>query len=211
MSGLFITLEGPEGSGKSTQARLLAGFLQGAGHDVLLTREPGGTRIGDQIRACLHDVANVEMTPETELLLYSASRAQLVREQIRPALAAGQIVVCDRFADSTLAYQGYGRGLDLVALRQITTFATGGLWPDLTLLLDIDVEQGLGRRAEGGQEMNRLDREAVAFHRRVREGFHRLAAADPARWLVLDAAQPEAALQAALRAAVLARLPAAPA
>jgi len=151
-------------------------------------------------------VANTQMTAAAEMLLYSASRAQLVHEVIRPALAAGKVVLCDRFADSTIAYQGYGRGLELDALMQITRFATGGLTPDLTFLLDIDVERGLARRLEGGQEMNRLDLETVAFHQKVRQGYFQLAAADPKRWRVVDADRPVEVVQAELRQVVLARL-----
>ncbi|MCS7041134.1 MAG: dTMP kinase, partial [Caldilineales bacterium] len=143
---MFITFEGPDGSGKSTQIKLLAERLQAEGHNVLLTREPGGTEIGEQIRAVLHDLKNRAMHPRTELLLYSAARAQLVEQVIRPHLAAGGLILSDRYYDSTLAYQGYGHGLDLTALRQITTFATGGLTPDLTLFLDLDAELGLRRR-----------------------------------------------------------------
>ena len=146
--GVFITFEGPEGSGKTTQIRLLTARLEAAGYDVLTTREPGGTPIGDQIRAVVHNVANTEMVAEAEILLYSASRAQLVGELIRPALAQGQVVLSDRYADSTTAYQGYGRGLDLAALRQITVFATGGLTPDLTIYLDCSVEEGLKRKQQ---------------------------------------------------------------
>jgi dTMP kinase len=127
------------------------------------------------------------MAAQTELLLYSASRAQLVRELILPALEQGQVVLCDRYADSTLAYQGYGRGLNREELDIISRFATGGLQPDLTLLLDVDVEAGLQRRREGEMEMNRLDLETLAFHKRVREGYLQMAAADPARWVVIDA------------------------
>lgn len=204
---MFITLEGPEGSGKSTQIKALAAFLRDQGYDVLQTREPGGTRIGDQIRDCLHNVANTEMSGPAEFLLYSASRAQLVREVLRPALAQGQIVLCDRYADSTLAYQGYGRGLDLAALQEVTRFATEGLAPDLTLLLDIDVAEGLARRVAGQGEMNRLDLETLAFHERVRAGYHQLAAQDPSRWVVIDAGGSAAAVQEAVRAAVVNRLP----
>jgi len=136
---LFITFEGPDGSGKTTQARLLAARLRGQGHDVIYVREPGGTAIGDQIRQIVHDVRNVEMQPRAELLLYSASRAQLVEQVIRPHLARGGIVICDRYADSSLAYQGYGRGLDLDMVQRIQAFATGGLTPDLTFYLDLDV------------------------------------------------------------------------
>ncbi len=203
---MFITLEGPEGSGKSTQMPMLAAFLEEEGYDVLLTREPGGTPIGDQIRNCLHDVDNTEMEASTEFLLYSASRAQLVRELILPALAADKIVLCDRYADSSLAYQGYGRGLDLDALLVTTEFATGGLAPDLTFLLDIDVEQGLSRRIAGDEEMNRLDLEAIAFHQRIRSGYHQLAAADRDRWVIIDAGQSPAAVQRQLRAITLQRI-----
>lgn len=203
---MFITLEGPEGSGKSSQIGLLAEFLRQNGFAVVPTREPGGTRIGDQIRACLHDVTNTEMTAVTEVLLYAASRAQHVDELIRPALAAGKIVLCDRFADSTIAYQGYGRGLSLGDLHALTHIATGGLRPNLTLLLDIDVERGLARRQVGGEEMNRLDLEAVGFHQRVRQGYHTLAAAEPERWIIVNADRPVAEVQRDLSTAVLARL-----
>ncbi|MFQ5420867.1 MAG: dTMP kinase, partial [Anaerolineae bacterium] len=193
---MFITFEGPEGSGKTSQIPRLANFLREMGYEVLTTREPGGTAIGDQIRNCLHDVNNTAMAAAAELLLYSASRAQLVAEVIRPALAAGQIVICDRFADSTLAYQGYGRQLNLNTLQTITQFATGGLKPGLTLFLDLDVEVGLARRRQGGEEMNRLDLETVAFHRRVRAGYHDLMAKEPARWVCVDANRPKETIQA---------------
>jgi dTMP kinase len=203
---MFITLEGPEGSGKSTQAALLAAFLEEMGFPVVATREPGGTAIGDQIRACLHDVNNSAMRPETEFLLYSASRAQLVREVIQPALGGNKIVLCDRYADSSVAYQGYGRGLDLATLLDITHFATSGVKPDLTFLLDIDVAEGLARRLSGSDEMNRLDLETIAFHNRVRAGYHRLAEADPGRWVVINAAQSTAEIQRQLRAITMQRL-----
>lgn len=203
---MFITLEGPEGSGKSSQIGLLAAFLRQRGRVVVQTREPGGTRIGDQIRGCLHDVANTEMTAVTEVLLFAASRAQHVSELIRPALQAGQVVLCDRFADSTLAYQGYGRGLDLQELQQLTRFATQGLRPHLTILLDMDVERGLARRRVGGDEMNRLDLQTIAFHRRVRQGYHALAAAEPDRWVIVDADRERTAVQADLQNILLARL-----
>ncbi|MCL4869454.1 MAG: dTMP kinase [Anaerolineae bacterium] len=203
---MFITFEGPEGSGKTTQIQLLTRYLQDQGYSVIATREPGGTPIGDQIRACLHDVANTAMLPAAELLLYSASRAQLVGELIRPALSVGKIILCDRYADSTLAYQGYGRGLNLADLHQITRFATGGLQPDLTLLLDVDVEAGLARRQRGGQEMNRLDRETVAFHQRVRQGYFHLAQADPARWVVINADRPPQLVQAEIQQVVRGRI-----
>jgi dTMP kinase len=187
---MFITLEGPDGSGKTTQIQLLFESLKKNGYDVLLTREPGGTRIGDLVRSVLHDPENAEMDPATEILLYSASRAQLVAQVIRPALEAGTIVLCDRYADSTMAYQGYGRQLDLEALRQITAFATGNLKPDLTLLLDVNVESGLNRRKTGGDEWNRMDQQTLEFHQRTREGYRKLAAAEPERWVRVDASGP---------------------
>jgi dTMP kinase len=203
---IFITFEGPDGSGKSTQIRLLARYLRAAGYDVLTTREPGGTLIGDQIRSVLHDVTNTAMVDEAEILLYSASRAQHVGQLIRPALAQGKCVLCDRYADSTLAYQGYGRQLDRTALRQITNFATGGLTPDLTLYLDCPVEEGLDRKQQalalGQGEWNRLDRETVEFHRRVRQGYMALIASEPDRWRVLDASRPIDEIQEEIRKAV---------
>jgi len=202
---LFITLEGPDGSGKTTQAHLLAHWLQEEGHPVVLVREPGGTTIGERIREVLHDPAHTGMSPWTEVFLYCAARAQVVAEIIRPALAAGQTVLCDRYADSTLAYQGYGRGLDLDALRRVLYLATGGLTPDLTFCLDISPEEGLARRRTGGGEWNRLDRETVDFHRRVRAGYLELASLEPQRWIVVDAARPVDAVQADLRALLRAR------
>ncbi|NHZ71686.1 MAG: dTMP kinase [Aquificales bacterium] len=196
---MFITFEGPEGSGKTSQIVLLAEFLREQGYEVVQTREPGGTSIGDQIRDVLHDVNNGEITAVTELLLYSASRAQLVRELVQPALVAGKIILCDRYADSTIAYQGYGRELDLRELNMLTQFATGGLKPHLTLLLDIDVERGLARRQVGGDEMNRLDLEAVSFHQKVRDGYHTLVEAEPERWVTVDADRPVDAIQKELR------------
>jgi len=203
---MFITLEGPEGSGKTTQARLLAAWLRDQGYQVTLTREPGGTDIGDQIRAVLHDPENSAIDARTEILLYSASRAQHVAQRVRPALAAGEIVVSDRYADSTLAYQGYGRGLDLEALRRITGFATGGLTPDLTLYLDIPAEDGLQRRQLGGGEWNRLDAEALEFHQRVRAGYLELVKQEPERWVVIHADRSVEEVQAEIRDVVQGRL-----
>jgi dTMP kinase len=207
---LFITFEGPDGSGKTTQAQLLYEYLQERGYPVFLTREPGGTGIGDQIREVLHSLENTEMLPQTEILLYSASRAQLVGQIIRPHLARGEIVLCDRYADSTLAYQGYGHGLDLQVLQVITAFATGGLKPDLTIYLDIDVEEGLRRKLAayqaGEAEWNRMDQQELAFHRRVRQGYLQMVAAEPERWVVIEAAQPADAAQRAIRAEVEAKL-----
>jgi len=194
MSGRFITFEGPEGSGKTSQIRALRDFLAGKGFDVLVTREPGGTAIGDQIRAILHDHANVAMIPATEILLFSASRAQLVAEVIKPALERGCVVLCDRYADSTFAYQGYGLGLPLDVLRTITDFATGGLRPDVVVCLDLPVEEGLRRKRvafeSGKSEWNRIDARELAFHQRVRDGYRELARREEGRWVIVDAARP---------------------
>ena len=203
---MFITLEGPEGSGKTTQARLLAAWLRDQGYQVTLTREPGGTDIGDQIRAVVHDPENRAIDARTEFLLYSASRAQHVAQRVGPALAAGEIVVSDRYADSTLAYQGYGRGLDLETLRRITGFATGGLTPDLTLYLDIPAEDGLQRRQLGEGEWNRLDAEALGFHQRVRAGYLELVKREPRRWAVIHADRSVEEVQAEIRDVVQGRL-----
>ena len=203
---MFISLEGPEGSGKTTQARLLAGWLRQQGYEVILTREPGGTEIGDQIRAVLHDPHNTAMDARTEILLYSASRAQHVAQLIQPALAAGRVVVSDRYADSTLAYQGYGRGLDLETLRRVTAFATGGLKPDLTLYLDVPPEEGLQRKRSGGAEWNRLDAETLEFHQRVRAGYLELARQEPQRWAVVEATRSIEEVQTEVRRVVQAGL-----
>lgn len=205
--GLFITFEGLDGSGKSTQARLLYEELKKRKIPVLLTREPGGTRIGEQIRATLHAVDNKEMLPTTEILLYSASRAQLVGEFILPRLAEGFIVLCDRYVDSTFAYQGYGHGLDLEMLRHISQFATSGLRPDLTLYLDLDVSAGLVRRRQAHQaesgELNRMDRQAVDFYQRVRQGYLEMIADQPQRWRIIDASPPSTVVCEAVRNEVL--------
>lgn len=203
---LFITLEGPEGGGKTLQIRLLAAWLREAGHAVLLTREPGGTPIGDQIRRILTDLDNQAMEQRTEILLFQASRAQHVEEAIRPHLARGGIVLCDRFGDSTLAYQGYGYGLELDQLRRLVDFATAGLTPDLTLLLDLDPLLGLRRKHQSG-EWNRLDAFQPEFHQRVRQGFLALAEAEPQRWRVVDACQEVERVQQDLRRCVQEFLP----
>jgi dTMP kinase len=204
--GRFVTFEGPDGSGKTTQIRRLYDALLREGHRVLLVREPGGTEIGDQIRLVLHDTRNMGMLPNAELLLYSASRAQLVGQRIRPALEAGVTVLCDRYAESTLAYQGYGRGLNLQALKIITDFATGGLRPDLILYLDIDAQEGLCRRQSssktGAGEWNRMDQQELDFYLRVRAGYLQMAAEEPHRWFVLDATRSIADLQASIQARV---------
>jgi dTMP kinase len=230
MAGMFITFEGGDGAGKSTQARLLADSLQRIDRLVWLTREPGGTPLADAMRALLlHPEASLaalagaalagaalapseepaeEMLPITEALLLSAARAQHV-ERIREHLDAGDIVISDRYADATLAYQGYGRDYDRDALRALERMATGGLRPDLTLLLDLPVEEGQRRKHAGhadGEELNRLDTEELGFHQRVREGYLTLARADPQRWRILDATLTPDALAEQVHAAVAAAL-----
>lgn len=198
--GRFIVLEGPEGGGKTSQARALAARLTEAGMAVLLTREPGGTELGKMIREIVLPASSTPISARGEALLYSASRAQLIEEVVAPALAAGQLVVSDRFSYSTIAYQGYGRGLDLEETVAVTRFATGGLQPDLCLLLDLPPEEGILRKrgaflAGGTEEWNRFEEEEIAFHQRVREGYLKMAQSDPERWRVLDASLPFQELQ----------------
>lgn len=202
---MFITLEGPEGSGKTSQLPRLAEALRAAGRTVLTTREPGGTPIGDQIRKVLFDLDNKSMHPRSEILLFQASRAQLVEEVIQPALAAGQVVLCDRYADSTMAYQGYGHGVDLAQLAELVRFATGGLQPQLTLFLDISPEDGLRRRDADGN-WNRLDDYDFEFHQRVYAGYRELIAAEPQRWAVVDATRTPDEVAAELARIALERL-----
>lgn len=192
--GRFITFEGPEGSGKTTQARRLIARLEERAIEVLYTREPGGTPTGEAIRDILqHDKAGEPICAETELLLFSASRAQLVRHVILPALEKGAWVICDRFADSTTAYQGYGRGFTLTDVKAINAFAIGPATPDRTLLLDLEVDTGFDRLAERHRERqekpDRIEREERAFHRKVREGYLALANECPERFLLLDASR----------------------
>lgn len=200
---MFITLEGPEGSGKTTQQAQLAEWLRSHGLDVLCTREPGGTAIGNRVRSILLDPVAAEMEPTTEALLFSAARAQIVAQVIRPQLAKGGVVICDRFADSTMAYQGYGHQLDREMIATITAFATGGLVPDLTFYLDVDVEVGLRRKQQhaygDSSQWNRMERQALVFHQRVRRGYLEMAAAEPHRWLVVDARQRQEVVQQTLR------------
>jgi dTMP kinase len=201
--GLFVTLEGPEGGGKTTHAWLLATWLSEMGYDVLTTREPGGTRIGDVVRTLLLDPIYAGIRPETEFLLFSAARAQLVGEIIRPHLEQGGIVICDRFADSSLAYQGYGRRLDQETVQTITAFATGGLLPDLTFCLDLPVLEGFRRKQDGGLgKPDRLEQEQLDFHERVRRGYLALARAEPGRWSIVDAARTTGEVQGQIRARV---------
>ena len=199
---MFISFEGPDGSGKSTQIELLATELRAAGHEVVTVREPGGTPAGEKIRAILlGEGGTVPVDPRADALLFNASRAQLVADVIEPALARGAIVIADRFADSTLAYQGYGSGLPLDALRAIITFATAGRTPDLTLLLDLAAEEGLARKSGSGRTRFE-DGFDADFHARVAAGFRALAAAEPTRWRLLDASAAPAALAAQISEAV---------
>lgn len=206
--GVFITLEGVEGSGKTTQVARLAARLRQAGRRVVTTREPGGTPISDRIRGVVLDHASVEIHPHTEALLMCAARAQLVHQVIRPALARGATVICDRYSDSTFAYQGYARGQDLATLRTLNGFATDGLLPDLTLLLDLPVEDGLQRRfgARGDGSTNRMDSLELDFHRQVAAGYHALAQAEPDRWRMVDATLAEPGVAAAIWELVAASL-----
>lgn len=204
---MFITFEGPDGSGKTTQIALLAEELTRRGYSVLTTREPGGTPIGEQIREVLHNRENTTLAPRAEVLLFAASRAQLITEVIRPALSAGRVVISDRFYDSTFAYQGYGHGLDLDVLRTLTAFVTGGLTPDLTIYIRIDAEEGLRRRQYNDDaEWTRMDALEAAFHKRVQAGYEALIEAEPARWEVIDGGRAPEAVQADVVSRVVARL-----
>ncbi|HMO58397.1 MAG TPA: dTMP kinase [Roseiflexaceae bacterium] len=221
-----MTFEGPEGSGKSTQARLLYEQLHAMRYPVILVREPGGTRIGDLIRRIVLDLQHTEMAPTTETVLFSAAHAQLVSAGIRPELDQGGVVLCDRYADSTYAYQGYGLGRDIDELRAITAAATGGLRPDVTIYLDLSAEEGLERKQRKQHEMrqrssslsqildsrqpvvewNRLDARELAYHQRVEAGYRDLIAQDTERWQVFDARQPIDTLAEQILHAITAKL-----
>jgi dTMP kinase len=196
---MFITLEGPEGSGKTSHIKPLTEWLAAQGHKVFATREPGGTNIGEQIRNVIHDLKNTEMHPRTETLLYQAARAQIVEQVIRPKLAEETIVISDRYYDSTIAYQGYGHQQNLDEVRALVKYATGGLTPDLTILLDIDIEAGLKRKTQNASEWNRLDAYDVDFHRRVHAGYLEMVKQEPQRWVVIDASQSWNEVQEELR------------
>jgi dTMP kinase len=205
--GLFLTLEGVEGSGKTTQAAMLADALRNRGYSAIVTREPGGTQVGQAIRGIFLDAA-VALEPAAELLLVLADRAQHVREKLKPAIAAGEIVISDRYSDSTIAYQGYGRGFDLNLLRDLNQLASDSLNPDLTLLLDCPAELGLERTRARSQHgaADRFEGERLEFHHRVREGFLAVARAEPSRVTLIDASRPAAEVAAAILGAATARL-----
>jgi dTMP kinase len=188
MKGIFISFEGIEGAGKTIQSKLLCEYLLRKGYKVILTEEPGGTRIGLKIRELLLSVENKGMTPVTELLLYNASRAQHIKEVILPALKRGSVVITDRFVDSTVAYQGYGRGIDLSLIYSIEKVVTGGLKPDITTLLDLDAETGL-KRNRGINKTDRLELEDVEFHKLVRSGYLEIASKEPGRIKLIDASE----------------------
>lgn len=203
MSGFFIVFEGGEGAGKSTQENLLARALQERGRSVVRTREPGGTPAAELIRAVLLDPEHTGLDPRAEALLFAAARGEHVARVVRPALERGDVVICDRYLDSSVAYQGYGRELGPERIRDLSLWATGGLLPDLTIVLDVDPEVGLGRLSSA----DRLEAEPAEYHRAVRAGFLAVAAADPARYEVLDAALPERELAARILERVLGALP----
>ena len=186
---MFIVFEGGEGCGKSTQTRALYRRLSRDGFRAVLTREPGGTRLGERVRRYLKQTGETRISPLAELFLIATARAQLVSEIIRPELEKGKMVICDRFTPSTLAYQGYGRGLNTDALREVNDIATDGMSPDLIVLLDIPIEDGLGRKKS--KERDRFESESLAFHARVRRGYLDMAKADPERWLVVDGRLPK--------------------
>lgn len=200
---MFITLEGPDGSGKTGQIPLLEEFLIREGHKVFCAREPGDTTIGEQVRNILMDHKNKRMDPRTETLLFCAARSQLVTEVLRPHLEKGEIVLLDRYADSTLAYQGYGHRNDIDLIKKILLFATGGLTPDLTFLLDLDPQVGLSRRQKGGGEWNRMDAYQLEYHQRVRQGYLEMAKVDPKRWKIVDASQSSDMVQSQIQEILL--------
>lgn len=200
--GELIAFEGIDGSGKSTQSRILAERIRALGRTVVLTREPGGTPIGEAIRALLFDRSLGDFEPRTEALLHSAARAQHVAELIAPALERGETVITDRFVDSTLAYQGGGNQLSLVDLESIQSFAVQDTWPDLRILIDVPPETGLARRLADAAHVNRIDEAGLAYHSRVAETFRQLASVHPARWFVVDGSLPEVDVTSLMLAAV---------
>ena len=202
---MFITLEGPEGSGKTSHIPYLVEYLREKKLVVFPTREPGGTSISEQIRDILHDLKNAEMHARTETLLYQAARAQIVEQVIKPRLADGEIVISDRYFDSTIAYQGYGHQQDLEQVRALVKYATGGLMPDLTVLLDLDVEVGLARKKDD-KDWNRMDAKTVEFHKRVRAGYLEMVKAEPNRWVVVNSDQKWESVQEELKRVIVEKL-----
>lgn len=202
---MFITLEGPEGSGKTSHIPYLVEYLREKKLVVFPTREPGGTSISEQIRDILHDLKNAEMHARTETLLYQAARAQIVEQVIKPRLADGEIVISDRYFDSTIAYQGYGHQQDLEQVRALVKYATGGLMPDLTVLLDLDVEVGLARKKDD-KDWNRMDAKTVEFHKRVRAGYLEMVKAEPNRWVVVNSDQKWEVVQEELKRVIVEKL-----
>ncbi len=202
--GLFVSLEGGEASGKSLQARSLEASLREAGHEVILTREPGGTATGERVREIVLHAAELRLHPETQVLLFSAARAQLVREVIDPALARGAIVITDRFFDSTTVYQGYGHGANQDGIAAVTRFAVGGSRPDRTFLLDVPAEVALRRSSQrgAGRRWDRFESDGMVFHQRLRDGYLRLASAEPGRFVVLDGDRPVEAIANEIRGEV---------
>ncbi len=203
---MFITLEGPEGSGKTSHIPHLVEYLREQGHVVFPTREPGGTSISEQIRDILHDMKNAEMHPRTETLLYQSARAQIVEQVIKPRLADKEIVISDRYYDSTIAYQGYGHQQNLDEIRALVKYATGGLSPDLTILLDLDVEVGLKRKTQNEVEWNRMDAYTVEFHKRVRAGYLEMVKQEPQRWVVVNSNQKWEDVQEELKKVIVGKL-----
>lgn len=199
---MFITLEGPEGSGKTSHIPYLVEYLREKGYTVFPTREPGGTSIGEQVREVLNNLKNTEMNPRTETLLFQAARAQFVEQVIRPRLADGEIVISDRYADSTIAYQGYGHQQDIEQVRALIAYATAGLQPDLSILMDVDVEIGLKRKTKS-DEWNRLDAYTVEYHQRVRAGYLEMVEQEPSRWIVIDAGVEWKEVQGELRRVIM--------
>jgi dTMP kinase len=200
---MFITLEGPEGSGKTSHIPYLVEYLREKGYTVFPTREPGGTTISEQIRDILHDLKNAEMHPRTETLLYQAARAQIVEQVIKPRLDAGEVVISDRYYDSTIAYQGYGHQQDLEQIRALVKYATGGLTPNLTILLDLEIEVGLKRKTLNEMEWNRMDAYTVEFHKRVHAGYLEMVKHEPKRWVVVNSDQKWDDVQAELRKIII--------
>lgn len=203
--GYFISLEGGEGCGKTSHLPNLVEYLRSRGLIVFPTREPGGTSISEQIREVLHDIKNIDMHPRTETLLYQAARAQIVERVIKPRLMEGQIVISDRFFDSTIAYQGYGRGQDISKVKSLIHYATDGLTPDYTILLNVDVEVGLSRK-KTQEELNRMDLLDKEIHQRTHDGYLRMMVEDPKRWSVIDANQPIEIVYEELRGKIESRL-----